>query len=108
MVNAFCSAVIIFLVSITQDARLHSMLYWLMGDLSMSAPGQTSSLIYLFLPCFLVILCLARPLNLLLMGEETALYLGLNVAVTFRVLLTVTSFRYRKVLRSVTTLRPGN
>ncbi len=91
MVNAFCSAVIIFLVSITQDARLHSMLYWLMGDLSMAAPGQATTLIYLLLPCFLVILCLARPLNLLLMGEETALYLGLNVAVTSRVLLIVTS-----------------
>jgi iron complex transport system permease protein len=91
MVNAFCSAVIIFLVSITQDARLHNMLYWLMGDLSMSAPDQTTFLIYLLLPCFLVVLCLARPLNLLLMGEETALYLGLNVALTSRVLLIVTS-----------------
>lgn len=91
MVNAFCSAVIIFLVSITQDARLHNMLYWLMGDLSMSAPEQTTFLIYLLLPCFLVVLCLARPLNLLLMGEETALYLGLNVALTSRVLLIVTS-----------------
>ncbi|MCL4502620.1 MAG: iron ABC transporter permease [Deltaproteobacteria bacterium] len=91
MVNAFCSAVIIFLVSITQDARLHNMLYWLMGDLSMAFPEQASSLIYLLLPCFLVILGLARPLNLLLMGEETALALGLNVAVISQVLLIVTS-----------------
>ncbi len=91
MVNAFCSAVIIFLVSITQDARLHNMLYWLMGDLSMSTPDQTTFLIYFLLPCFLVVLCLARPLNLLLMGEETALYLGLNVALTSRILLVVTS-----------------
>ena len=91
MVNAFCSAVIIFLVSITQDARLHNMLYWLMGDLSMSAPDQGTLLICILLPCFLVILCLARPLNLLLMGEETAQYLGLNVTVTSRVLLLVTS-----------------
>jgi len=91
MVNAFCSAVIIFLVSITQDVRLHNMLYWLMGDLSMSSPDHVTLLIYLLAPCFLVILCLARPLNLLLMGEETALYLGLNVAVTSRVLLIVTS-----------------
>jgi iron complex transport system permease protein len=91
MVNAFCSAVIIFLVSITQDARLHNMLYWLMGDLSMSAPDQLPALIYLLLPCFLLILGLARPLNLLLMGEETAMFLGLNVALTSRVLLIVTS-----------------
>jgi iron complex transport system permease protein len=91
MVNAFCSAVIIFLVSITRDARLHNMLYWLMGDLSMSAPEQLNSLIYLLLPCFLGIICLARPLNLLLMGEETALFLGLNVVLTSRILLIVTS-----------------
>jgi iron complex transport system permease protein len=91
MVNAFCSAVIIFLVSITRDARLHNMLYWLMGDLSMSSPEQLNSLIYILLPCFLVILCLARPLNLLLMGEETALYLGLNVVLTSRILLILTS-----------------
>lgn len=91
MVNAFCSAVIMFLVSITQDARLHNMLYWLMGDLSMSDPDQVTLLIYLLLPCFLVILCLVRPLNLLLLGEETAMYLGLNVALASRVLLIVTS-----------------
>ena len=41
VVNACFSAVIMFLLSITKDARLHNMLYWLMGDLSMSAPGQT-------------------------------------------------------------------
>jgi iron complex transport system permease protein len=91
MVNAFCSAVIMFLVSITQDARLHNMLYWLMGDLSMSVPDQVSLLSYVLLPCFLVILCLARPMNLLVMGEETAIYLGLNVAVASRALLIVTS-----------------
>ncbi|MEJ2672054.1 MAG: iron ABC transporter permease [Deltaproteobacteria bacterium] len=91
MVNAFCSAVIIFLVSITQDARLHNMLHWLMGDLSIAAPGQTTLLICLLIPCFLAILALARPLNLLLMGAETASYLGLNVALTSRILLVVTS-----------------
>ena len=91
MVNAFCSAVIMFLLSITQDARLHNMLFWLMGDLSMSTPGQTTLLTYVLLPCFLAVLFLARPLNLLLLGEETAMYLGLNVAAVSRVLLVVTS-----------------
>jgi iron complex transport system permease protein len=91
MVNAFCSAVIMFLLSITQDARLHNMLYWLMGDLSMFAPDQATLLTYALLPCFLVILCLARPMNLLLLGEETAGYLGLNVVVASRVLLIITS-----------------
>jgi iron complex transport system permease protein len=91
MVNAFCSAVIIFLVAITQDARLHTMLYWLMGDLSLSDPSQVTLLALVLLPCYLVILCLARPMNLLLLGEETALYLGLNVALASRGLLIITS-----------------
>lgn len=91
MVNAFCSAVIMFLLSLTQDSRLHNMLYWLMGDLSMSAPGQVTVLTYVLLPCFLAVFCLARPLNLLLLGEETAMHLGLNVAVASRVLLILTS-----------------
>jgi len=91
MVNAFCSAVIMFLLSITQDTRLPNILYWLMGDLSMSAPDRATVLLYVLLPCFLVILFLARPLNLLLLGEETAMYLGLNVAAASRLLLLVTS-----------------
>jgi iron complex transport system permease protein len=91
MVNAFCAAVIIFLVSISQGTRLHSMLYWLMGDLSMAEPGQVSLLASVLLPCFLVILCLARPMNLLLMGDEMALYLGLNVVMVSRIMLIVTS-----------------
>ncbi|MHC4808348.1 MAG: FecCD family ABC transporter permease, partial [Planctomycetota bacterium] len=36
MVNAFCAAIIMFLVSITQDARLHNIIFWLMGDLSLT------------------------------------------------------------------------
>jgi iron complex transport system permease protein len=91
MVNAFCAAVIIFLVSISQGTRLHSMLYWLMGDLSMAEPDQVSLLASVLLPCFLVILCLARPMNLLLMGDEMALYLGLNVVMVSRIMLIVTS-----------------
>jgi iron complex transport system permease protein len=91
MVNAFCSAVIIFLVAITQDERIHSMLYWLMGDLSMADPNLLTLSGLVLLPCFVIILCLARPMNLLLLGEETALYLGLNVAMASRGLLIVSS-----------------
>ena len=36
MVNAFCAAFVMFLISITQDDRLHNIIFWLMGDLSMA------------------------------------------------------------------------
>ena len=92
MVNALCTALILFFVTMTQDARLHNILYWLMGDLSVALPGQIFVLGLLVFPCFLIIFLLARPLNLLYLGEEQAGYLGLNVAGVTYLLLGVTSF----------------
>jgi iron complex transport system permease protein len=92
MVNAFCSSVIMFLISITQDSRLHNILFWLMGDLSLSDTHQTLMLAAALLPCFVFVFLLARPMNILLMGEETAANMGVNVRLVPLVLLLVTSF----------------
>ena len=43
MVNSFCSAVIMFLVSLTQDDRLHNIIFWLMGDLSRESSAGGSN-----------------------------------------------------------------
>jgi len=91
MVNAFCSAVIMFFISITQDARLHNIIYWLMGDLSQVAPERLVLLFYLLPPCFVLIFLLARPMNLLALGEEVAMYMGINVKTVSYVLLITTS-----------------
>lgn len=92
MVNAFCSSVIMFLVSVTQDSRLYNILFWLMGDLSMADAGQTFILGWAMIPCFAGIMVLARPMNLLLMGEEMAANMGVNVQAVSVTLLVVTSF----------------
>lgn len=92
MVNAFCSAVIMFLVSITQDARLHSIIFWLMGDLSMIDLDQVLVLGAIILPCFILIFCLSHAMNLLLMGSATAKSLGVNVRLVTLALLVTTSF----------------
>ena len=92
MVNAFCSSVIMFLISLTQDSRLHNILFWLMGDLSMSNTHRTLMLLVALLPCFAVLFLLARPMNILLMGEEMAANMGVNVRLIPLVLLLVTSF----------------
>jgi iron complex transport system permease protein len=91
MVNALCTAVIMFCLAMTQDTRLHNILHWLMGDLSTALPEQILLLGLLLLPCYLVIFLLARPLNLLSLGEEQALFLGLNVQTVSLVLLLTTS-----------------
>jgi len=92
MVNAFCASVIMFLISLTQDSRLHNILFWLMGDLSMSNTHQTLMLMVALLPCFTVLFLLARPMNILLMGEEMAANMGVDVRLIPLVLLLVTSF----------------
>ncbi|MGO9566160.1 MAG: FecCD family ABC transporter permease [Desulfomonilaceae bacterium] len=92
MVNAFCSSVIMFLISLTQDSRLHNILFWLMGDLSMSDTHRTLMLLVALLPCFAAVFLLARPMNILLMGEEMAASMGVDVRLITLVLLLVTSF----------------
>jgi iron complex transport system permease protein len=91
MVNALCTALILFFVTITQDSRLHNILHWLMGDLSVALPQQIFGLGLLLLPCYLIVFLMARPLNLLYLGEEQASYLGLAVPTVTYILLGVTS-----------------
>lgn len=89
MVNAFCAAVIMFLVSMTQDSRLHNILFWLMGDLTMSDLKQTGILAAILIPGFILIFCLSHAMNLLLMGREMAMSTGLQIkTITFMLLVT--------------------
>jgi len=92
MVNSFCSAVIMFLVSLTQDSKLHNIIFWLMGDLSLGNMRQTVILALLLLPFFILIFWLSNTMNLLLMGREMAQTMGVNIRVVMLVLLVSTSF----------------
>ncbi|MBC8198860.1 MAG: iron ABC transporter permease [Desulfobacterales bacterium] len=92
MVNAFCGAIIMFLVSMTQDSRLHNIIFWLMGDLSMSDIGQVGILALTLLPCFIILFRYSHSMNLLLMGNEMAQTMGVNIKRVTTILLVVTSF----------------
>jgi len=91
MVNAFCAALIMFLISITQDSRLHNILFWLMGDLSMADMGQVIILGVTILPCFILLFFFSNSMNLLLTGKEMAQTTGVNIkAVTATLLIATT------------------
>jgi len=92
MVNAFCSAVIMFLVSLTRDAKLHNIIFWLMGDLSLGTMQQTGLLAGMLLPCFVLIFWLSNTMNLMLMGREMAQSMGVNIKAVTLTLLILTSF----------------
>lgn len=92
MVNAFCSAVIMFLISLTQDMRIHNIMFWLMGDLSSGGKTEAMLMGIMLLPCFAVIFWFSNSMNLLLMGKEMALSMGVNVKLITVSLLVITSF----------------
>ena len=92
MVNAFCSAIIMFLVSLTQDARLHNIIFWLMGDLSVGELRHAGLLAAMLVPCFILIFWFSNAMNLLLMGKEMAQTMGVNIKVVTVTLLVATSF----------------
>jgi len=91
MVNAFCAAFIMFLISITQDDRLHNIIFWLMGDLSMADLPQVWLLTAVVVPCTILIFCLSNTMNLFLMGKELAQTMGVNIKVITAILLVATS-----------------
>jgi iron complex transport system permease protein len=91
IINAFFSAVIMFLVSIGSSDRLQSVFFWLMGDLSLAEGGEVLFTGLFLLAGFIVMILHARSLNLLLTGEETAMQLGVDVEKTKKILLVTAS-----------------
>ena len=92
MINAFCSAIIMFLVSMTYDSRLHNIMFWLMGDLSAADNSQVGILALSICPCFVLIFCFSNSMNLLLLGKEMAQTMGINITLVTVTLLVTTSF----------------
>lgn len=76
-VNFFFSAIITLLLAISRR-EIHSMVFWLMGDLSTASWQKVS---FIFLPVFLGTLLLissSLELNAMALGEEEALHLGVQ------------------------------
>ena len=77
IVAAGCGAVVTLMLSMAHDARVHSMLFWLMGDAS--AAGRPWPALGLLALAVLACLPLARDLNVLARGDLGARALGVAV-----------------------------
>lgn len=77
MVAAGCGALITLLLSIAPEERLRGMLFWLMGDFSQGV-NPTYALIGVVV-IGLLTAPLARDLNILIRGNDTAQALGVSV-----------------------------
>lgn len=87
IVNAFFAAVIMFLISTTTDERIHSVMFWLMGDFSFSSYREVVVASLSTVTGLFVVFSYARSLNLMVSGEAEALYLGVDVRQVKMVLL---------------------
>ena len=79
VVAAFFSACIAFILSVSEARTVQSAVLWIMGSLAGADWREVSVAAAYTLPAAVVLLTLARPLNLMSMGEETAHYLGADV-----------------------------
>ena len=79
VVGAFFSACISFVLSVSDARTVRSAVLWMMGSLA-GADWPTVATVTLYtVPAAVLLAGLARPLNLMAIGEETAGYLGTNV-----------------------------
>lgn len=79
VVGAFFSAVIALILSLSEASVVRSAVLWMMGSLAAAEWRSVLVVGGYTLPAALLLLGLARPLNLLSLGEETATVLGADV-----------------------------
>ncbi len=79
VVGAFFSACIAFILSVSEARTVQSAVLWIMGSLAGAAWRDVVLAAAYGLPAAGVLLALARPLNAMAIGEETARYLGTDV-----------------------------
>lgn len=79
IVNAFFAALIMFAVATTSGEKLHSLLFWLYGDLSRGRFSDLWVIIPIILVVSFVLYGMSRSFNLIASGDEVASQLGVEV-----------------------------
>jgi iron complex transport system permease protein len=91
IVAAFMNALLLLLLSYSQSHELQRILFWLIGDLSMADFRKAAAAGVFVLLGWTMIYLNANRLNLLIIGDEAAANLGLNVSLARTFLLLVAS-----------------
>lgn len=91
IINAFFTAIIMFFISTSANDRLHTMLFWLYGDLSQSRYSQLAIIAPFILLASIIIYGYARDLNIITTGDDIASQLGVEVERTKKICLLIIS-----------------
>lgn len=84
IISAFLQAVVFLLLTLLDAESFRSAIFWMLGSFASANWRAVSLLAAYVLPASLLLVGLARPLNILMTGEETALYLGVRVETVTR------------------------
>lgn len=84
VVGAFAGALVTGILAISESNQIRSAILWLMGGLGGVGWAGVVTLAVYSLPALVLLFAEARSLDLLMMGEETAQYLGVDVPRTRR------------------------
>ena len=75
----FCSAMMMLVTAVSNERETFAMVRWMMGSLDPVTHTQQITMLPLLLPCWIVLLLLARALNQYRLGDELAAARGVNV-----------------------------
>lgn len=86
MISFIASAVILLIMSLSREHQLHGILFWIMGSLEESNFSLIKLVSLIILMGLAISFLFSRDLNVLSLGEEEALHLGVNIERTKRIL----------------------
>lgn len=77
--NAFISAMILFVQYLADFTQTYRAVRWLIGDLDVGAFGPIGAALFVLVPAFAIVALLPRALNLLSLGPDAAAARGVDV-----------------------------
>lgn len=80
VIQAFFGSLLSFIISISSDQEQRGILYWLMGSFSLADYQQFLVLLPYAVVAYFVLWVLARQVNILALGEQQAVHLGLHLS----------------------------
>lgn len=90
-ISAFLSSVISLIISFSNQSVMQQIVFWLMGDLQTIGWTQVHILILPVIIGIIILTFFSRDLDILLLGEEHAKNIGVNIQFSRKVLLITAS-----------------
>jgi len=78
IVSSVCSSILMFIIAVTPIEGLHSILWWMLGNLQVTSYPLLKAVVVIVLAGIAVIWLMSPELNALTLGQEMAHYVGIR------------------------------